>query len=139
LGAVSALGEIGWRSAAGASRAGRFLALVALWLQLVAPVIAVGSLPLPGAFGDLFDQHAICHAADTERPNPDPSPDTAPHRDHAVCCLWHGNASASVPAPVNAAPVALVYAAVSFAAPTSPVIAARPHGAARARAPPKQA
>jgi hypothetical protein len=119
----------------------RFLALLGVVVQLLTPAVALRpppSHPDQGNFAALFDAGLICHNPGKDQ-QPKPGQPTAPaphHRDHAVCCPWHGYTNPLFPAPTTAEPVGFLWIDVAFAAPVVFFGASRPQDAARARGPP---
>ena len=126
----------GYRQGAG------LLALVALVLQLLAPVSDLYALlSAPGyPWADRgLDGSLICHT-DGERSQEKPqSPTKSPYHAHdGTCCTWHVNAGTTVPPPIVVADTAFA-AVVVFAAAVPGFVPARRPDDVRARSPPKAA
>ncbi|MGD9615321.1 MAG: DUF2946 family protein [Alphaproteobacteria bacterium] len=122
-------------------RAARFLALLAVAVQLLTPVVALHQSPSQagqGIFAALVEAGLICHAAGNDQ-QPTPGQPAGPlprHIDHAACCPWHGNADPTIPRLMTVEPVGFRRTGVAFAAYRTLHITARPEGGTRARAPP---
>ena len=134
---MSGFGRGSYHGARRLDRAARLVALAAVILQLFAPFIALRSFPSAAAkdLGALFDAGLICHGAGNDQ-RPEPNGPAGPHADHAVCCVFHGNAGPLLPTPIAVVPVGFFYFSSAFTASAPVFVAARPQGAAHARDPP---
>ena len=122
---------------------GRWLALFALSLRLVAPLLA--ALPPPADAAELvrlFGPHALCLSQETGEPRPGPadrpSSDGIDHQ-FGTCCFWHCNPGLGAPPPMAVAPVAFASSGATFPPAISVVSPFRRSGTASARAPPREA
>ena len=130
----------------GATILGVAVALVALGVQFAAATL---HLPLAAAaagqdveLARLLDEHALCLAGNADRPvSPAPTDKGPPPARHhlGLCCPWHANASPILPRPTAIGPVAFAVRPIGFATIDAIVVASRPPGTARARAPPLDA
>jgi hypothetical protein len=128
-------------------RLGRWLALLALSLRLVAPFLPAPASPADAAeLVRLFGPHALCLSQESgepgsgtaDRPGSGPGSDEADHR-FGTCCFWHCSAGLGTPPPLAVAPIVFPSSVMSFPTAASAVVATRHPGIARARAPPREA
>ena len=129
----------GWRS-----RFGCLLALIALCLQLAAPVLPAPqvSSAAQDEFAKFLRLHALCLNGDPAQPRPEaPTPDRSDQTGHHVsaCCFLHGNTGSFLVLPSTVRPVAFGFSEIAFSTPAATEVAARPATTPRARAPPKEA
>jgi hypothetical protein len=124
-------------------RLGFLLALVALCLQLVAPVPPapqVSSAALD-EFAEFLRLHALCLGSDFAQKQPEaPAPDRSDRTGHhaGACCFLHGNTSSFPVPPSTVQPVAFRFSEISFPAQATIEVVARPAATPRARSPPKE-
>jgi hypothetical protein len=124
------------------SRPGYLLALVAVCLQLAAPLLPAPQVSSAAQddFAAFLRLHALCLGGDAAQRQPEPpAQDRSDRTDHHVgaCCFLHGNASSFLVPPSTGKPVAFEFSEVTFSAAATTKVAAHPTVAPHARAPPK--
>src|SRR4051794_28230741 len=104
---MSGSGRGSYHGARRLDRWARFVALVAVILQLLAPTIAPRSSPstADNDFAALSDAGLICHGAGNAQEPESPAGPLPHHADHALCCVFHGNAGPLLPTTIAVAPV----------------------------------
>lgn len=126
------------------SRLGYLLTLVALCLQLAAPVLPAPQVSSAAQddFAAFLRLHALCLGGDAAQTRPEaPAQDRPDGVGHHVgaCCFLHGNAGAFPVPPGTVRPVAFRFSEILFPAPATIEVPAHPATPPRARAPPKEA
>ena len=125
------------------SRLGYLLALVALCLQLAAPILPAPQVSSTAQddFAAFLRRHALCLGGDAVQPRPElPAQDRSDRTGHHVgaCCFLHGNASSFLVPPSTSKPVVFEFSEVTFSAPATTKVVVQPSITLRARAPPKE-
>jgi hypothetical protein len=126
------------------SRLGYLLALVALCLQLAAPMLPAPqvSAATRDDFAAFLRLHALCLGGDAAQTRPEaPLQDRSDRTSHHVgaCCFLHGGASSFLAPPSTGEPIAFAFSRVTFSAQAIPGVAVYSTPAPRARAPPNEA
>jgi hypothetical protein len=126
------------------SRFNYLLALVALCLQLAAPVLLTPQVSFAGQdeFAEFLRLHALCLGGDPAQDRPAaPGQDRSDRTGHhaGACCFLHGSPSSALVPPSTVQPVAIGFSEVLFPAPTTREVVARPVTSPRARSPPSEA
>jgi Protein of unknown function (DUF2946) len=125
------------------SRLGNLLALIALCLQLAAPILPAPqvSSAAQNEFAEFLRLHALCLGGDAAQQRPEaPTQDGSDRTRHRIgaCCFLHGNASSLLVGPNAVQPVAFRLSEILFPARAITEVAAHPFTTPRARAPPKE-
>lgn len=125
------------------SRLGNLLALVALCLQLAAPILPAPqvSSAAQNEFAEFLRLHALCLGGGAaQQPSEAPTQDGSDRTRHHVgaCCFLHGHASSCLLTPSAGEPVAFEFSKATFSAQAITEVAVHPFTTPRARAPPKE-
>ena len=125
------------------SHLGYLLALVALCLQLAAPILPAPQVSSTAQddFAAFLRLHALCLGGDAVQPRPElPAQDRSDRTGHHVgaCCFLHGNASSFLAPPSTGEPVVFAFSRVRFSALATAEVAAYPSPTPCARTPPNE-